>query len=475
MAYSNFAHTPGAADVPAGEELISDQIWDQHPENPYNWSNGSKAVHVMMLSLVSFLSSIAASIVTPAVTHLGIHFGIASRTTIILTLTVYVIALAFGPVIGGPLSEALGRQWIYRGSVFSGALFTIGAARAPNFAALCFFRFLAGFCWGPTMAIAVGSCSELLRPEKRGPASGLVVLMGFLGPGLGPVIGAYAVSKQSWQWTQYILLIISAAAFLLTLFSKETFHPIIRHRLAGKKSLSRTAYLRHLFSVSFFRPIRMLLLEPIVTLICLYVAVGFGILFSFFAAVPYVFMLVYGFDIEQCGLVFLAVVIGCILGLLTIILCDKLLYQPRVKNYAPQLVPPEHRLYGAMVGSLILPVGLFWFGWSAGRGASWASPATAIVLFAWGNICIFISTFHYKGDVYQPGVLASAASANSLARYGFAAAFPLFTIQMYQKLGIEWASSLLGLISLIMLPVPWIFFKFGQGIRERSKYDTIKY
>lgn len=56
MAYSNFAHTPGAADVPAGEELISDQIWDQHPENPYNWSNGSKAVHVMMLSLVSFLS-----------------------------------------------------------------------------------------------------------------------------------------------------------------------------------------------------------------------------------------------------------------------------------------------------------------------------------------------------------------------------------------------------------------------------------
>jgi MFS family permease len=109
----------------------------------------------------------------------------ALQSTVILTLTLYVIALAFGPIIGGPLSELLGRRWVYVGCVFTGALFIIGAAEASNFVSLCVFRFLAGFCWGPTMAIAVGSCSELFRPEKRGPVSAIVVLMGFFGPGLG--------------------------------------------------------------------------------------------------------------------------------------------------------------------------------------------------------------------------------------------------------------------------------------------------
>ncbi|CAI6095246.1 unnamed protein product [Clonostachys chloroleuca] len=463
------------------EKETADQIWDKDPANPYNWGSGTKAIHVIMLSLVSCLASISASIVSPAISYLGAQFSITSRTTIILTLTLYVIALAFGPIIGGPLSETLGRRWVYVGCVLTGALFTIGAAEAPNFAALCIFRFLAGFCWGPTMAIAVGSCSELFRPEKRGPVSAIVVLMGFFGPGLGPVVGAYAVVEHNWRWTQYCLLMISAVALVFTFLSKETFHPIIRRRLAIKAGLpvpeSPSVYERlHEFLFrSVLRPVRMLFLEPIVTCVCLYVALGFGTLFSFFAAVPYVFTLVYKFSVKQCGLVFLAVIIGCVLGLVTMIVCDKLFYQKQVARHPPNLVPPEHRLYGAMVGSIVLPIGLFWFGWSARESVSWASPAAAIIFFAWGNICIFISTFQYKGDTYTSDVVASAASANSLARYGFAAAFPLFTVQMYQKLDIAWASSLLGFIAIAMMPIPWVLFKFGRRIRAKSQYDTIKY
>ena len=82
-----------------------------------------------------------------------------------------------------------------------------------------------------------------------------------------------------------------------------------------------------------------------------------------------------------------------------------------------------------MIGSLGLPVGLFWFAWTARSDISWASPAASIIVFAWGNLCLFVSTVQYLVDTYRGTTVASAAGANSLARYGLAGAFPLFILQ----------------------------------------------
>lgn len=60
-----------------------------------------------------------------------------SRTVAILCLALYVLALAFGPVIGGPLSEMIGRRYVYIGCILTGVLLTIGASQATNFATLC--------------------------------------------------------------------------------------------------------------------------------------------------------------------------------------------------------------------------------------------------------------------------------------------------------------------------------------------------
>jgi hypothetical protein len=82
-----------------------------------------------------------------------------------------------------------------------------------------------------------------------------------------------------------------------------------------------------------------------------------------------------------------------------------------------------------MIGSIGLPTGLFWLGWTARANISWTNPVVAIMIFAWGNLCVFVSTTQYIVDTYHGLTVASAMSANSLARYGLAAAFPLFTIQ----------------------------------------------
>ncbi|KAF5631037.1 major facilitator superfamily transporter [Fusarium sp. NRRL 25303] len=461
---------------PKGQiESETDELdWDNSPHNPFNWPAWKKALQVVMLSSAGLLSQVH------PIPKLMVEFNVSS-TVALLPLTLYVLALGFGPVIGGPLSETIGRYPIYAASIPLGALFTMGAGFVHNIGGLSFLRFMAGLCWAPVLAVAPGTLSETFTPKNRGPVSAVFILMPFLGPGLGPVIGSFVVNRKGWRWTQWTLLFFSILAMIITAFSQETFHPVIKRRLMKKKGLKvdppppMAARLKMFALVAVVRPIRMLLLEPITGFICLYVAAEFGTLFSFFAAVPYTFGSVYQFSIEESGLVFLSIVIGCFLGLITVILCDVFLYRKQAPKYPLHQIPPEHRLYPSMIGSIGLPIGLFWFAWTARSGVSWASPAASMIIFAWGNLCVFVSTMQYITDTYHGSVVASAASANSLARYGFAGVFPLFTIQMYEKLGIDWASSLLAFVALALLPVPWVLFKYGPTIRAKSAYETVKF
>ncbi len=68
---------------------------------------------------------------------------------------------------------------------------------------------------------------------------------------------------------------------------------------------------------------------------------------------------------------------------------------------------------------------------------------------------------------------ASRPAENPLTRTSpLLATFPLFGNQMYDKLGYQWASSLLGFLTLAMLPFPYLFFKYGKKIRSNSRFAT---
>jgi MFS family permease len=97
----------------------------------------------------------------------------------------YVFALGLGPVVGGPLSETVGRFPVYLSCMPLGALFTICAALTHNFAALCFLRFMAGFSFAPSLAIGAGTINDIYQPAQRGLPSTVFILMPFLGPGFG--------------------------------------------------------------------------------------------------------------------------------------------------------------------------------------------------------------------------------------------------------------------------------------------------
>lgn len=199
----------------------------------------------------------------------------------------------------------------------------------------------------------------------------------------------------------------------------------------------------------------------------IYTGFAFAMLFSFFASYSSVFESVYHFDQRSIGLTYIGILVGFLLAVASFGLFDATVYRRAVAktNGNPA---PEHRLYAALLGSFLLPIGLFWFAWSSRKDIHWIVPVLAGVPFGWGCLSIFLSTMLYLVDVYQSANGASAVAANGILRYGFGAAFPLFTVQMYEALGIHWAGSLFAFVSVLLMPVPWIFYFKGKALRARS-------
>lgn len=455
------------------------------PENPQNWPAWIRYFHVVPPSLISFAAALGTSIITPAVGAIQQDFRV-STTVAILPLSLYVLALGFGPILAAPLSETYGRYPVYVISAPLAALFTLGSGFSQNIWTLCILRFFAGLAFSPCLAIGAGTLADVMKAHERSTPTSIYILSPFMGPSLGPVIGSFVTVRKSWRWTQWTIIFFTIFSFIFLVLPRETHKKTIISRRNKKLGIppppspfpNTGAKLKFLLTVTLFRPIHMLVTEPIVGFLSFYVAFNFAVLYAFFAAFPYVFESVYHFNTEESGLVFLGIGVGCLLAVVTCWICDRYLYQPQVrKSHAEKRngrVAPEYRLYPAMIGSFLLPISLFWFAWTAQKDISWASPVVSGVPFAWGNLCIFISVATYLVDTYQAMTSASAVAANGLLRYIFGAAFPLFTLQMYEGLGIGWATSLLAFITVALMPIPWVLFKFGDSIRARSSYDTLK-
>lgn len=229
----------------------------------------------------------------------------------------------------------------------------------------------------------------------------------------------------------------------------------------------------------------MLLTEPIAGLFSLYVSFNFAIQYSFFVAFPTVFEKQYGFNLGSQGLTFLGLGVGILIAIAAIIINSKCIYAPLAVRWKKQHAeehgesktksaastpPPEWRLFTAFPGSVLIPISLFLFAWTARPSVHWIVPIIAEALFGIGQVLDFMSCTMYLMDTYGPLYGASAMAANTLLRYSMGFAFPIFVDQMYSKLGIAWATSLLGFISIVLTLVPWCFWIWGPKLRGMSKY-----
>ncbi|KAF2841102.1 putative bicyclomycin resistance protein [Patellaria atrata CBS 101060] len=455
--------------------------WEDDPANPYNWSNVKKAYNFLAPAAIAFVISLGVSTYTPASTDIRDRFGV-SPTLAILPFTLYVLGLAFGPMLAAPISETVGRRPVYFLTLPISIPFMAGAGFAQNFHTLLICRFFAGFFGSPTMAVSAGTAQDLYpmhvkptQPDYRATVCAVFVLFPFLGSALGPVLGGITVREKGWRWTQWEAAGLTGAAILFATFMSETYARALvakrakKHNLATAPKLPPAQALKLLVTVVLLRPIMMLIREPIVSLLTLYTGVINGIVYSFFAAFPLIFTRTYDFDVAQAGLPFLSLAVGATFGAVTVILCDKTMFQPKRRRSTTYLTP-EDRLYAALIGTFGPPIGLFWFAWTARDDIHWIVPILAAIPIVWGNVCVFTCVILYFSDTYDALTAASALAGNGMVRYTMGGVFPLFTVQLYERLGTDKATSMWAGVMVVLLPIPWLFWIWGGRVRGWSRY-----
>jgi len=185
-----------------------------------------------------------------------------------------------------------------------------------------------------------------------------------------------------------------------------------------------------------------------------------------FATFPDLFKRVYHFGIGIGGLAYLGVGIGFILGTILGGHFGSKLYNALAARNGGQ-GKPEMRVPSIVIGALIVPIGLFWYGWSAQTRTHWVMPIIGTGIFGFGAMLTFLPIQLYLVDTFTYS--ASALSASAVTRSMLAFALPLAGTQMFDALGLGMGNTLLAVLALVMgVPFPiWIWF-YGERLRARS-------
>ncbi|EHK23760.1 uncharacterized protein TRIVIDRAFT_36727 [Trichoderma virens Gv29-8] len=462
-----------------------DQIWIESKDNPLNWSQSKKYQTIGLVSFQAFISPLASSIMAPGLPELAEKYNIKSDTVLALTLTIYILAWALGPLAFAPLSEIYGRRWVINISSVIFTAFSIACIFAVSAGELIAFRFLAGIGASTPISIAGAVIADLFILEERAPASAIYGLGLLIGPPTGPIMGGYLTQTVGVRYGFVLTAALGVTALVLSMvFLPETDHTIIR-----SSSGSRRGGLMGLFNKkaetsvddertqppapltgsareAAIRPLVLLTRSPICLILSFYGALVYGFLNMFFTTFPTIFGEIYGFKPGPTGLTYIGGGLGELFATALGGWVGNTVYHNLTKKNGGT-PKPEFRMPGMLLGSVAVPIGLFWFGWTAQTHQHWMLPIIGSSIFGFGMMSILLPLQLYFIDAFKYS--AAALAASSLARSLLAFAIPLFAPQMIDAMGLGGTYSFLGGLSIVIgIPLPlWVYFQ-GEKIRARS-------
>lgn len=366
----------------------------------------------LMLGWTTLIASFTSSIFSAATTSIAAIYDVSTEVGL-LGLSLYVLGFATGPIVWAPLSELRGRRLPILLAMFGFTVFQFAVATAKDLQTIMICRFFGGFFGACPIAVVAAVFSDMFDNRSRGLAITLFSMTVFTGPLLAPFIGGFIVeSYLGWRWTEYLTGIMGASALVLDfLFLQETYPPVVLIEKAAElrrrtrnwgihaKQEEIEIDFQELIQKNFSRPVKILVTEPIVLLLSLYMAFIYGLLYLFMTAYPIVFQQVHGFNKGIGGLPYFGIIVGEVVAGFCIILQQP--WYNRKLNANNGISIPEWRLPPVIVGGIAFAGGLFWFGWSGYKPSiHWIVPTLSGLLTGFGLLSIFLQSLNYIVDAY---------------------------------------------------------------------------
>lgn len=361
-------------------------------------------------------------------------------------------------------------------------LFCIPAAVGRNTATLLIARFFQGAFGSAPLSLTGGGIVDIWSPSNRGVAVAACIGTIFGSPILAPIMGNFiAESYLGWRWTQWLSCIMGGSCLILTMLClPETLAPKILQARAAKLRKTgvnpdaqadfdnkKQANFKDVVRVYLMRPFVLLATEPLLVLVTIYQSFIYGILYLVLVSYPILFREVRHWTLAISALPFLGLLAGIMIGAIVVIWHTKTKFMLILNANGGKIIP-EHHLPIMIFGGCLLPVGLFVFAWTSHPDTPWAGMIVGSIPIGMGMYMVFVQCFNYLIAAYAP-IANSAIGGNTFIRSLFGAGFPLFASYMYRKLGVDWATSTLGFISIAMIPIPIMFYRFGHRVRSWSK------
>lgn len=433
-----------------------------------------------LVTLISGIITMISSCWSLVAENVMSHFHI-SREVGVLGISLYIFGLGCGPLLLSPISELYGRRITFIFSLSFSVAWQCLVIWSPTIEGVFFGRFLSGFFGSSFLSVASGTISDIFTKDQIGIPMTFYALAPFAGPSLGPVLSG-AFNKDSYRWPFIVMMIVSSVLLGLVTFTvPESYKPVLLIRKARRlrketgddryyaplEVLRGDANILQLIFLSVKRPIALLLRDYMIGVLSFYTGLVLAIIYLYFEVFPYIYPKLWNFTVMETGLAYLGLLIGMI------IVCPScLIFQ---KNYARRVErnggksTPEMRFEALFYGAFCTPTGLVIFAWTCYSHVHWVGSLIGSAVFGAGVFFVFVGVFAYTVDAYRR-YAASAMACNTFVRCIMAGVFPLFGRQMYKGMGINWAGFLLAMVAVGMIPVPFLFSKYGSVLRAKSPY-----
>ncbi|CAN8102855.1 unnamed protein product [Discula destructiva] len=463
--------------------ILVDWYYTDDPDNPQNWSNARRATVTTIICLYTFVVYMSSAIYTTSEPGVREEFGV-SKVQGALGLALFVLGYGTGPLIFSPLSElpSVGRNPVYIVTMFLYTIISIPTALVGNYPGLMVLRFLQGFFGSPCLASGGASVGDMYSLLSLPYAMIAWVSAAYCGPALGPLLSGYAVPVMGWRWSLLEVIWAASPVFLAMFFllpETSASNILLRRaqrlrRLTGSERFmsqsevdQRNMKTSAVLVDAFIKPLEITLKDPAILFVQVYMAIIYGIYYSFFEVFPLVYPVYYNMSAGQIGLVFLCILVACLIGIAIYISYIYFYMNPRIlaKGWPVQ----EARLVPALLASFGPTIGLFIFAWTAAPQIPWIAPTIGITLYGATVFVVMQCIFVYVPLSY-PRYAASLFAANDFFRSVLAFGSVLFATPLFGGLGVARGTTLLGGLSTVGIIGIFLLYFYGARLRARSTF-----